>query len=241
MLAGARDLAIVLVLGDAGVRAEQLAGVDRQDVTAARKGSKLRTMRVRHGKGDRGRTVKLSERTTPRDLRWERERAGVLGTPARDAPLFITTLGRRKADGTYVSVGGRWGQPVLTAVMKRLGAAARIPEDLRHTCALRHTVRDAAPALGRRSRGCPDVARARLHQDDVDLSCVRCRSTGGGRHAAPARRSDPRPRLGSGCAVAVLVASRAGGRRIARPSGPSSRSPLSRGAAGLSRPGASNR
>ena len=95
-------------------------------------------MHVRHGKGDRGRTVALSERTTRAIVRWERERARVLGAPARDAPLFIT-LGRRKADGTYVGVGRRCGQPVLAAVMKRLGAAAKIPEELRHPHALRHT------------------------------------------------------------------------------------------------------
>jgi site-specific recombinase XerD len=95
-------------------------------------------MRLRRGKGDRGRTVELSEPTTRAIVRWERERARVLGAPGRDASLFIT-LGRRKADGTYVSVGRRCGQPVLAAVMKRLGAAAKIPEDLRHPHALRHT------------------------------------------------------------------------------------------------------
>ena len=43
-LAGARDLAIVLVLGDAGLRCEELAGLERRDVQAARKGAKLRTL-----------------------------------------------------------------------------------------------------------------------------------------------------------------------------------------------------
>lgn len=125
-LAGARDLAAVLVVGDAGLRCEELAGLQRADFAAARKGAKLRALDVRHGKGDRARTVKLSDRATRAIVRWERERAGALGEPARDAALFIT-LGRPRADGTYTRVGRRCGQPVVAAVMKRLAAAAKIP------------------------------------------------------------------------------------------------------------------
>jgi site-specific recombinase XerD len=137
-LAGARDLAIVLVLGDAGLRCEELAGLRRVDFVATRKGAKLRALEVRHGKGDRGRTVKLSERASRAIVRWERGRVAVLGAPAHNAALFIT-LGRRKADDTYTSVGRRCGQPVLAAVIKRLGATAKIPAELRHPHALRHT------------------------------------------------------------------------------------------------------
>lgn len=50
-LAGARDLAIVLVLGDAGVRCEELARLERRDFLPARKGAKLRALDIRHGKG----------------------------------------------------------------------------------------------------------------------------------------------------------------------------------------------
>jgi site-specific recombinase XerD len=137
-LAGARDLAIVLVLGEAGLRCEELAGLRRDDFIAARKGAKLRALEVHHGKGDRGRTVKLSERASRAIVRWDRERTAALGAPPRDAALFIT-LGRRKTDGTYASVGRRCGQPVLAAVIKRLGAAAKIPAELCHPHAMRHT------------------------------------------------------------------------------------------------------
>lgn len=137
-LAGARDLAIVLVLGDAGLRCEELAGLRRYDFRAARAGAKLRALEVRHGKGDSARVVKLSKRATRAILRWERARRDAFGPVADDAALFIT-LGRRRHDGTYVAVGGRCGQPTLAAIVKRLGAAARIPEQLRHPHALRHT------------------------------------------------------------------------------------------------------
>ena len=98
----------------------------------------LRALDVRHGKGDRQRRVKLSDDAARAIVRFDRERARAFGAPADDAPLFIT-LGRRRRDGTYTRVGGRCGQAVLAAVLKRLGAAAELPEELRHPHALRHT------------------------------------------------------------------------------------------------------
>ncbi len=138
MLAGTRYLAIVLLLGDAGLRCEELAQLDRQDFLAARKGAQLRALNVRHGKGDRQRRVKLSTAATRAIVRWERERTRAFGPAAGDAPLFIT-LGRRRRDGTYTRVGARCGQAVLAAILKRLGAAAELPDELRHPHALRHT------------------------------------------------------------------------------------------------------
>jgi site-specific recombinase XerD len=137
-LVGARDLAIVLVLGDGGLRCEELAQLQRRDFLPARQGARLRALDVRHGKGDRRRRVKLSSRASAAIVRWDRERARVLGAPADDAPLFIT-LGRRRRDGTHTRVGGRCGQPVLADLLKRLGAAAELPDELRHPHALRHT------------------------------------------------------------------------------------------------------
>jgi integrase/recombinase XerC len=137
-LVGARDVAIVLVLGDAGLRCEELAGLERRDFLPARKGAELRALDVRPGKGDRQRRVKLSDAAARAIVRWDRERASALGAPADDALLFIT-LGTRRRDGTYTRVGGRCGQGVLAEVVQRLGAAAELPAELRHPHALRHT------------------------------------------------------------------------------------------------------
>jgi site-specific recombinase XerD len=137
-LAGARDLALVLVLGDAGLRCEELAALDRRDFLPARQGAKLRALDVRHGKGDRQRRVRLSERTARAIVRWDQQRAAALGPSADDAPLFIT-LGRRRRDGTYTAVGRRCHQPALAGVIARLGAAAELPAELAHPHALRHT------------------------------------------------------------------------------------------------------
>ena len=137
-LAGVRDLAIVRVLGDAGLRCEELARLERRDFLPARKGAQLRALDVRHGKGDRQRRVKLGDAAARAIVRWDRERARVLGAPADDAPLFIT-LGTRRRDGTYTRAGGRCGQGVLSELLKRLGAAAELAQELRHPHALRHT------------------------------------------------------------------------------------------------------
>ena len=137
-LAGTRDLAIVLVLGDAGLRCEELAALQRRDFLPARRGAKLRALEVRHGKGDRQRRVRLSGAATRAIVRWDRERARALGDPSPGDPLFIT-LGRRRRDGSYARLGGRCGQEVVSDVLKRLGTAAELPEELRHPHALRHT------------------------------------------------------------------------------------------------------
>ncbi len=137
-LAGARDLALVLVLGDAGLRCEELAGLERRDFLPARAGAKLRALHVRHGKGDRQRRVKLTARASRAIVRWDRIRAEAFGAAPGDAPLFIT-LGRRRRDGSYVRPGGRCGQPVLADLLARLGARAELPDELRHPHALRHT------------------------------------------------------------------------------------------------------
>ena len=101
-------------------------------------GAQLRALDVRHGKGDRQRCVRLSMDAARAIVRWDRERARAFGAPADDDPLFIT-LGQRRRDGTYVRVGGRCSQPVLADILKRLGAAAELPAQLRHPHALRHT------------------------------------------------------------------------------------------------------
>jgi integrase/recombinase XerD len=137
-LAGARDLAIVRVLGDAGLRCEELARLERRDFRPARQGAQLRTLDVRHGKGDRQRRVVLGGAAARAIVRWNRERARAFGQPAEDAPLFIT-LGTRRRDGSYTRVGGACGQGVLAELLKRLGAAAELPDELRHPHALRHT------------------------------------------------------------------------------------------------------
>jgi integrase/recombinase XerC len=137
-VAGTPDLAIVLVLGEVGLRCEELAALERPDFLRARKDAKLRALDVRHGTGERQRHVPLSTRATRAIVRWDRERTIALGEPQAGDRLFIT-LGRRRRDGSYPRVGGRCGQEVVSDVLKRLGVAAELPYELRHPHVLRHT------------------------------------------------------------------------------------------------------
>lgn len=138
-LIGARDLAIVRTLGDAGLRCEELAALERRDFLPARHGTNLRVLHVRFGKGDRQRKVKLTPTSTAAIVAWDRERIQTLGPAAAHAPLFVT-LGRRRRDGTYTRPGCSVGAELLADLLKRYGRRAAIPAELQHPHVLRHTM-----------------------------------------------------------------------------------------------------
>ncbi len=82
------------------------------------------TLRVRHGKGDRSRTVGLDEQTAALLARWLDRRRG-LGAGAR-APVFCTLAGGR-VDASYVR-----------RLLPRLAAKAGVERRV-HAHGLRHT------------------------------------------------------------------------------------------------------
>ena len=190
-MAGARNLAIVLVLGDAGPRCEELGRLERRAFLPTRQRAKLRALHVRHGKGDRHRRVKLSDRAAHAIVRWDRERTRAFEPPAHDAPLFIT-LGSRRRDGSYTRVGRRCGKGAVADLVKRLGASAELPGELRHPHALRHTCATELLRAGATRRRRARLPRPRLHQDHVDLSRLQ-RGPPGTRGAAARARP---PHLG---------------------------------------------
>jgi site-specific recombinase XerD len=189
-LAGTRDLAIVLVLGDAGLRGEELARLERRGFLPARKGALLRALDVRHGKGDRRRRVKLSARAARAVVRWDRERARALGAPGDDAPLFVT-LGTRRRDDTDTRGGAPCRQGALADLLKRLGAAAELPCELRHPHALRHT---CATELLRAGAMLADV-RAFLGHASVHTTSIYLASSEQRQEALVRRREHGRPTL----------------------------------------------
>jgi integrase len=85
------------------------------------------TVRVRHGKGDRSRTVGLDEQTTALLARWidRRRRLSDRGPGAR-APIFCTLAGGR-IDSSYV-------RRLLPRLAARAGVEKRV-----HAHGLRHT------------------------------------------------------------------------------------------------------
>ena len=143
-LQGWRDLAIIRTLGDAGLRCEELTGLERRDFVAKRKGAQLRALDVRHGKRNRRRRVELKPQAERALLKWDELRRE-LGPPPGEPelppsrwPLFVT-LGRRRRDGSYTRLGQRATHDVAQDLLARLGTRAEIPEELRHPHVLRHT------------------------------------------------------------------------------------------------------
>jgi integrase/recombinase XerD len=177
-LRGQRDLAIVLVLGDAGLRCEELCRLERRDFLPARAGARRRRLDVRYGKGGRRRKVPLSDRAAI--VRWDELREAQLGPADAKARLFMT-LGRRRRDGSYVYPGGALTQDAVRDVVKQLSGRAGVPGERRHPHVLRHTfalrylrVNPRPEALEelRRLLGHADLATTqvylRLTEDDVD-------------------------------------------------------------------------
>ncbi len=116
---GVRNRALIAVLWRCGLRISEALGLELRDVDLD-----AGTVRVRHGKGDRSRTVGLDEQTTALLARWI-DRRKKLGPGAR-APIFCTLQGGR-LDSSYVR-----------RLLPRLAAKAGIDRRV-HAHGLRHT------------------------------------------------------------------------------------------------------
>jgi len=116
---GVRNRALIAVLWRCGLRISEALALELRDVDL-----QAGTVRVRHGKGDRSRTVGLDEQTTAMLARWI-DRRRKLGPGAR-APIFCTLQGGR-IDSSYVR-----------RMLPRLAAKAGIDRRV-HAHGLRHT------------------------------------------------------------------------------------------------------
>ena len=119
---GVRNRALIAVLWRCGLRISEALGLELRDVDLA-----AGTVRVRHGKGDRSRTVGLDEQTTALLARWidRRRRLSDRGPGAR-APIFCTLHGGR-IDSSYI-------RRLLPRLAQRAGVEKRV-----HAHGLRHT------------------------------------------------------------------------------------------------------
>src|ERR1035441_3510351 len=91
---GVRNRALIAVLWRCGLRISEALALELRDVDL-----QAGTVRVRHGKGDKSRTVGLDEQTTALLARWL-DRRRQLG-PGSRAPIFCTLAGGR-IDTSYV-------------------------------------------------------------------------------------------------------------------------------------------
>lgn len=116
-----RDLALVLVLLDAGLRVAELCALKWRDICLVRGRAELA---IWHGKGDKQAAVPLSTRCRRALLELQQADA-----PGGDDPVFRSRKGGR-------GLTPRGVQDLLARYARRGGCAARVhPHQLRHTCA----------------------------------------------------------------------------------------------------------
>ncbi|MEO8969318.1 MAG: tyrosine-type recombinase/integrase [Solirubrobacteraceae bacterium] len=116
---GVRNRALIAVLWRCGLRISEALQLELRDVDLD-----AGTVRVRHGKGDKSRTVGIDEQTTALLARWL-DRRRKLGPGAR-APIFCTLQGGR-IDSSYV-------RRLLPRLARKAGIDRRV-----HAHGLRHT------------------------------------------------------------------------------------------------------
>lgn len=163
-LLGWRDVAIVRVLGEAGLRCEELIRLERRTssrLAAALSSARLRSATARviadggcDSRRRRRRPCCAGTASAEARTRWT-------GGPGPEAPLFVT-LGRRRRDGTYTRPGRPCTHAVLDDLVKRLGRGAGVPEELRHAHVLRHTF---ATRFIRATGDVPTLRKILGHQD----------------------------------------------------------------------------
>jgi len=128
-LTGKRNLALLTLMADTGLRVSEALGVDERDLE--REGGQLTSVVVRNGKGGKAASMPLTNEAAAKLGKWLEDRAelGIEG-----GPVFCTiTKGNR---------GSRIKREYVWAVVKRLAAKAGIeknvsPHVLRHTFAMR--------------------------------------------------------------------------------------------------------
>jgi len=116
---GVRNRALIAVLWRCGLRISEALALKLRDVDLD-----AGTVRVRHGKGDRSRTVGLDEQTTALLARWIDRRKKLW--PGARAPIFCTLQGGR-IDSSYV-------RRLLPRLARKAGIDRRV-----HAHGLRHT------------------------------------------------------------------------------------------------------
>ncbi len=116
---GVRNRALIAVLWRSGLRISEALALELRDVDL-----EAGTLRVRHGKGNKSRTVGLDEQTAAMLARWIDRRRKL--SPGARAPVFCTLAGGR-VDASYVR-----------HLLPRLAAKAGLDRRV-HAHGLRHT------------------------------------------------------------------------------------------------------
>ncbi|MGH2942351.1 MAG: tyrosine-type recombinase/integrase [Solirubrobacteraceae bacterium] len=134
----ARDLAIIVVLGELGLRSEELRTLRTSDVIRYRAGSATPWLHVT-GKGNRDRELPLPVEVQRTLMAW----LDVRPQDAAHNPLLFARLGRQTYDGRFPDAAAAPPRPLsataLANIVRPLMAAAGVPAEHCHPHVLRHT------------------------------------------------------------------------------------------------------
>lgn len=145
-ITAARDYAIVLLLGDAGLRSDELRRLARDPYTRKRSDSERAWLQV-HGKRSKTREIPLEQDVVDALKRWDKARPPEVA----DSPLLFPPLGRQRSDGSFPDAlphqdpDGRerprpaLSGPALCDIVRPIMLAAGVPPELCHPHVLRHT------------------------------------------------------------------------------------------------------
>jgi integrase/recombinase XerD len=176
--AAARDLALVQVLGGAGLRSGEARTLVVEPFDQGRSDNHGGSVYLRvHGKGHKIRSVPLYTDITAALEQWRdaRERIPEL---AGD-PLLFPRLGRGRRDGSFPDAGGQLSTTAVIKIVRPIMLAAGISETQAHPHTLRHTfgrLYMAAPGaeLSRLQKimghASPETTSRYVHHADVELA-----------------------------------------------------------------------
>jgi site-specific recombinase XerD len=136
---GVRNAALVAIMFGAGIRVSEALALRPSDLDLKRG-----TVRVRHGKGDKARTVAIDDSAQAWVERWIARR-GALGLNGRQ-PLFCTIS---KGDSFGSSIDSSYVRRLLARLAGRAGLERRV-----HPHALRHSL---ASALAHEGKPLPTI------------------------------------------------------------------------------------
>ena len=142
-----RDLALILVLGEMGLRSEEARVLSTSSI-APKRADGLTPWLTVHGNGAKTRELPIPLEVADAVLAWleQRER-----TVAPNAGILFPRLGRQRADGSFPDAGvrqdergaaiddGRLSAAALRDIVRPVMLAASVPAALAHPRVLRHT------------------------------------------------------------------------------------------------------
>ncbi len=128
--------ALILVLGEMGLRSEETRSARLEGIAPRRAGASRPWLHV-HGKGDKQRGLPLPSTVAAAIAAWLELRDRV--ERLANDPLLFPRLGRQRRDGSFPDAGGRLSGRALGEIVKPVMAAAGVPAELCHPHVLRHT------------------------------------------------------------------------------------------------------